>query len=324
VTRRLFLCGAGNPEGVRLAIHVNEREQRWSEIILLDDDPTQLGQLHLGIPVAGPFDELANAEPCASEVVNLISRTARRRRDAGARIAAYGIPWAQLISREVDLLGTRIGSDLIAYPHATIGAEARVGEGSVVFMGAIVGHGCYVGDHCILAPNAVLNARVRLGDGGYIGSNAVVLPDIEIGADAVIGAGAVVIDHVPAGATVVGGIGDVVHRTLDGADDGGQVDLAGTLQRLWCEVLGADHVPATLNFFDAGGTSLMALQLVQRIQSATGLPVCIVDLFHYPTLSEFDAHLSGASESPHAQALDDARRRAEIRRGLRARMHLPA
>lgn len=313
--RQLFICGAGNPEGVRLAIRVNERARHWERIVLLDDDSARLGARQLGLTVVGPFERLADADPGDSEVVNLIARTTRRRRDARARIAAYGIPWATLISRDVDLLGATVGTDLIAYQHATIGPDAHVGEGSVVFMSATVGHECHVGDHCVVATNAVLNARVRLGDGVYVGSNAVVLPEIEIGADATIGAGAVVIDHVPAGATVIGGLSDIVHAAAaerSGAPD----DLAGILHSLWSEVLGLEQVPASRNFFDLGGSSLQALRLAQRIEAATGLPVCAVDLFHFPTLAALDAHLRGNPGSPVRSALDAAQQRAEMRRGL--------
>jgi sugar O-acyltransferase (sialic acid O-acetyltransferase NeuD family) len=319
MTRHLLICGAGNPEGVRLAIRVNERSHRWDEITLLDDDPARLGEYQMGIRVAGPFSLLASANPIEAEVVNLVARTTRGRRAARARIAAYGIPWAPLISRDVDLLGADIGSDLIAYQHATLGPEARLGEGVVVFMSATVGHECRVGDHCVIAANAVLNARVRLGTGVYVGSNAVILPEIEIGDNATIGAGAIVFDHVPAGATVVAGLGEIVSSTSTtaaGAPADG--DLGTALQKLWSEILGVDHVPGSRNFFDLGGNSLMALRLAQRIETATGVRVCAVDLFHYPTLDTLRDHLTADPAARNAGA-DAAQRRAELRRGLMRR-----
>lgn len=319
MTRRLFICGAGNPEGVRLAIRVNERSHRWDGISVLDDDLARSGERQLGITVAGPFEMLSDADPTTSEVVNLIARTTSRRRAARARIAAYGVPWAALISRDVDILGADVGSDLIAYQHATLGPEARIGEGVVVFMSATVGHECHVGDHCVIAANAVLNARVRLGTGVYVGSNAVVLPEVEIGDDATIGAGAVVIDHVPAGATLVAGLGEVVSTTVAPPPAAPhERDIGASLHQLWCEMLGVDHVPDSRNFFDLGGNSLMALRLAQRIEAATGLAVCAVDLFHYPTLDQLRAHLTRDPATQDA-ALTAAQRRADLRRGLSGR-----
>jgi sugar O-acyltransferase (sialic acid O-acetyltransferase NeuD family) len=318
--RRLYLCGAGNPEGVRLAIRLNAQARRWDELLLLDDDPARLGQSQMGVPVLGSIDLLANADRATAQAVNLISRSTPRRRAARARIAAFGVPFASLISADVDLLGAEVGQDLIAYQHATIGPEVVIGEGTVVFMSATVGHECRVGDHCVVAPNAVLNARVRLGDGVYVGSNAVVLPEITIGAGAVIGAGGVVVDDVPEGATVVGRPSDVVQATAPSPRrPQAPHELGATLHRLWCEALGLPRLPETRNFFDMGGTSLLALRLAQRIQMETGRDVCAVDLFHHPTLASLEAHLrADPEESAHA-VTQGAQLRAELRRSLRHR-----
>lgn len=316
--RRLYLCGAGNPEGVRLAIRLNQQACRWDDMVLLDDDPARLGQSQMGVHVIGSFDLLAGADPAASEVVSLISRSAPRRRAARERIAAFGVPFASLISADVDLFGAEVGQDLIAYQHATIGPGVVIGEGAVVFMSATVGHECFVGDHCVIAANAVLNARVRLGDGVYVGSNAVVLPEVTIGAGTVIGAGAVVIDDVPEGSTVVGRLGDVVQATPSIKTQAPR-NLGETLERLWCEALKMERIPATRNFFELGGTSLLALRLAQRIHLETGCDVCAVDLFHHPTLAALKAHLlSDPVEEAHT-VMQGAQHRAALRRLLTKR-----
>jgi len=54
--RKLYLCGAGNSEGVRLAQQINARHPRWDHIVLLDDDPAKLGSERLGVPVVGRID----------------------------------------------------------------------------------------------------------------------------------------------------------------------------------------------------------------------------------------------------------------------------
>ena len=59
--RTLYLCGAGNPEGVRLAQAVNRAAGRWECVVLLDDDVAKHGQRILGVDVAGPFAALADA-----------------------------------------------------------------------------------------------------------------------------------------------------------------------------------------------------------------------------------------------------------------------
>ena len=95
--KTLYLCGASNPEGVRLAQVVNRVMGRWERIVLLDDDASRHGQCILGVDVAGAFETLAGADPRTSEVANLVARTTKKRRAAGARIEAHGLPSASLV-----------------------------------------------------------------------------------------------------------------------------------------------------------------------------------------------------------------------------------
>ncbi len=202
--KRLYLCGAGNPEGVRLALSINEAQKRWERIILLDDNPSKHGQSILGVEIAGPFTVLERADPASAEVVNLVARTTSKRQSALNKILAYGLPFASLIDPGVDMTGVDVGKDITIYRNVLFCANATAEEGSVFFAGAIVGHGCRLGRCCVVAPGAVINARVELGDGVYIGTNASILPELKIGAWATIGANSAVVRDVPAGATVMG------------------------------------------------------------------------------------------------------------------------
>ena len=205
----LYLCGAGNSEGVRLAQTINQQQGRWDHIVLLDDDPKRHGQTMLGVEIAGPFALLAQANTM-DEVVNLVARTTVKRWAARCKLAAYGVPFAPLISSGIDTTGAEFSRDIIVYHNATVGPLVAMGEGTVVFMGSVVGHGSQLGRGCVVAPNAVINARVQLGDGVYVGSNATILPEVKVGPWGTIGAGTVVTHHVPAGATVMGVPGKTV------------------------------------------------------------------------------------------------------------------
>ncbi len=81
----LYLCGAGNVEAVRLALTVNRRQERWSRILLLDDDLAKHGQSILGVPIVGPFEMLETVAGSSAAVVNLVCRTTGGRRAAGTR-----------------------------------------------------------------------------------------------------------------------------------------------------------------------------------------------------------------------------------------------
>ncbi len=202
--RTLYLCGAGNPLGVRLALRVNEAGRRWDRIVLLDDDPAKHGASVLGVEIAGPFALLDRADADADEVVNLVARTTEKRWAARGRIAAYGLRFASLVDPGVDVLGATLGPEVTVYQHATVGPHSTLGEASVVFVGGNVGHGARVGRCCVIAPNGVVNARATVDEGVYVGSNATILPEVHVGAWATISAGSAVMRDVPAGATMLG------------------------------------------------------------------------------------------------------------------------
>lgn len=63
------------------------------------------------------------------------------------------------------------------------------------------------------------------------------------------------------------------------------------LAELWSEILGLDQVSVEENFFDLGGTSLLGLQLVTRIQKQFNVTLRAVKLYQYPTVRALAAYL---------------------------------
>lgn len=312
----LYLCGASNPEGVRLAQRVNASAKRWDRFLLLDDDAAKHGQRVLGVEVAGPFAALAGGHARSSEAVNLVARTAKSRSAARAKLGAHGVPCASLVDPGVDTSGVDLGRETTVYENATVCPGSVVGEGSVVFMNAVVGHGSRIGSGCVIGPGAVLNARVELSEGVYVGSNATVLPDVKVGAWATIGAGSVVLQDVPAGATVFGVPAQVLAMGGGGVESaGGSFDVASAadpllaeersppaelesvIARAWGEMLGLAFVDPQVNFFDLGGDSLRALRVCVRLQQTLHGELAITDLFRFPTVRSLARHVHRSREA---------------------------
>lgn len=322
--RTLYLCGAGNSEGVRLALVINRHEARWDRIVLLDDDPSKLGLRRVGVEVVGAIDALRDADPSCSEAANLVARSTKGRRAVRERIVASGVPFATLISPDVEREGVALARDVIVYQNATLGPESTLAEGACVFMGAVVGHESRVGACCVIAPNAVLNARVVLGEGAYVGSNASILPEITIGPWATVGAGSAVVQDVPAHATAVGVPAEAFLLAPEqpagaAAPASASADrMEALITGVWCEVLGVGSVGRDQNFFDLGGNSLLAIRSRERIRQASGLEFPLVEMFRFPTVALLARFLSGAS----AAAPDDSLERGRTRRASMLRRAL--
>src|SRR5205085_8446459 len=78
--------------------------------------------------------------------------------------------------------------------------------------------------------------------------------------------------------------------------------LAGILQ----DVIGVDQVGIHDNFFDLGGDSLLAVQVVARLREAFQVDLPLRDFFDTPTVAELAAVLTGSQPQP--EQLDEAER----------------
>ena len=76
------------------------------------------------------------------------------------------------------------------------------------------------------------------------------------------------------------------------------------LAAIWREVLGLTYVGANDSFFDRGGHSLLAMQVIARVDQAMGIKIAVRSLFEAPTIAglarTIEAHGFGpAGRRPH-------------------------
>lgn len=315
----LYLCAAGNPEAVRLALTVNEAEQRWDRIVLLDDDPAKRGHEIMGVPVIGPFAALADRQP-EDEAVNLVARSTKGRDGARAKIESFGIRLTSLIDPSVDLRGATMGRAVTIYAGSVISALSTVGDHSVIFTQAVLGHGATLGTGAVLAPGAVVNARVVVGERAYIGSNASVLPDLSVGKDATVSACSAAVSDVPANCTALGIPAEILgmsapaapitmtepHENPTGTD---AADFLADIQTVFAEALGQPRVGRNDNFFELGGNSTLAVKMQTLLSDKLGTPVTIVDIFRFPSPGQLASHLFRGSYVPSRPTRAEMRRR---------------
>jgi amino acid adenylation domain-containing protein len=85
--------------------------------------------------------------------------------------------------------------------------------------------------------------------------------------------------------------------------------LEQTIHDVWCDALGQAAIGPDTNFFDAGGHSLLLLDVQHRLQQALGRDVAAVHLFQHPTIRALAAFLAPPGQVP-AQAAAPAPRPA--------------
>lgn len=76
-------------------------------------------------------------------------------------------------------------------------------------------------------------------------------------------------------------------RASGGSEAGSPDELEAQAARIWKEVLGADRIMLTDNFFEVGGHSLLAIQVLARVKEWLGIEVPLRVMFETPTLADF-------------------------------------
>ena len=85
-----------------------------------------------------------------------------------------------------------------------------------------------------------------------------------------------------------------------GGDAGAGSSLEAALVGIWRRVLGRPRIGLNDNFFEAGGTSLRAVQVIAAIKKELNHTLSIVSLFECPTVKLLAARLAATSEEAKA------------------------
>lgn len=75
-------------------------------------------------------------------------------------------------------------------------------------------------------------------------------------------------------------------------------DLERALRGVWSEVLGREQFDASDNFFDLGGTSLLAVEAHALLQQRLNVTLSLVEFFTYPTIAGLAAFLAASPSNP--------------------------
>jgi hypothetical protein len=98
--------------------------------------------------------------------------------------------------------------------------------------------------------------------------------------------------------------------------------LETILASIWKRVLGRPRIGMNDNFFEAGGTSLRAVQVIAMIKKELKQTLSIVSLFECPTVTLLAAKLSATSGEGHvATPTAGAALRGQRRRYKAMRQH---
>lgn len=111
--------------------------------------------------------------------------------------------------------------------------------------------------------------------------------------------------------TLSGRVGSTVQAVIT---PGLNTEAPDAVQRIWCEVLGQTGPDLAADFFDSGGSSLLAMNLTGRVRGVLKKDVPFSLIFMYPTFGEFreqvfalESYDDGSIASPENFEISDGR-----------------
>jgi FkbH-like protein len=90
--------------------------------------------------------------------------------------------------------------------------------------------------------------------------------------------------------------------------------LQTSVLNIWRRALGTSRIGINDNFFEAGGTSLKAVQVIAMLKKELNRNLSIVSLFEYPTVALLAAKLTANGESSRGENISEAVLRGRNRR----------
>lgn len=102
-----------------------------------------------------------------------------------------------------------------------------------------------------------------------------------------------------------------------------ETQIEKKLSKIWSEILNKEKVGVNDNFFDLGGTSLLAAKLQQEINEKLGIQMTILDIFQYPSIQSLCEFLENNEtendEQDRTEKLEKGKKRLHMLREQRKR-----
>ena len=200
----LGIYGAGGlgREVYELALRVNSEENRWSEIIFIDDSENvdSLRSIEI-LSFSRVLQEvnLDNLEVCVAIGEPSI------RESIFTKITDYKIKMATLIHPEVTIAeSTKIGEGTIICKFVSITCDINIGKNVYIHPMACIGHDSLIGDHSVISSFVDVAGNCEVQTKSFLAIGVILKQGIKIGKNCIVGMSSVVHRDLPESVIALG------------------------------------------------------------------------------------------------------------------------
>lgn len=200
----LGIYGAGGlgREVYELALRVNSEENRWSEIIFIDDSEYAVSLRPIDIlSFSTVLQEvnLDNLEVCVAIGEPSIRESIFR------KITDHKIRMATLVHPEITLAeSTKIGEGTIICKFVSITCDINIGKNVYIHPMACIGHDSLIGDHSVISSFVDVAGNCEVQTKSFLAIGVILKQGIKIGKNCIVGMSSVVHRDLPESVIALG------------------------------------------------------------------------------------------------------------------------
>jgi len=192
----IYGAGGSGRELFELATIINSNNDRWSELIFIDDTKEE-GEKLRGIPIYSFENLTKNIDTESIEIIISLGEPANRKKLA-EKIIHAGYRLATLIHPNVHIPeSTKIGDGVIISCNAFISCDVIIEDNVMILPQSSVAHDNHIGKNTVIAGHSDLGGGVHIGFNTYIALNVCVREKTHIGDNVIVSAGSAVLKDVP-------------------------------------------------------------------------------------------------------------------------------
>jgi len=192
----LGIYGAGGlgREVWELAQIINKSEQRWSQVVFIDDG--ECVENPRGLPIY-TFDETLKKDIDDIEFCIAVGEPEIRRK-LYAKLVGNNMKIATLVHPEVTIpSSTVIGEGSIICKFVSITCDISIGKNVYVHPMACIGHDAHIGDHAVISSFVDVAGNCFVGERSFLAINVVLKQGARVGNDSIVGLASVVHRDIP-------------------------------------------------------------------------------------------------------------------------------
>lgn len=193
-----------------IAMLINEKRNRWEEIIFIDDtkeEGTLKGEKMM------PFSQVQKKyDPKDLEIVIGMGEPAYKEL-VWNRVKEAGYSCATIIHPDAEVTpSAKLGEGVVVRKGVIVSSDSVVGDNVILQSYVIVGHDTVIGNHCQISSFTDVAGHCRVGNRVFIGLGACIKDGLVICDDAIVSMGAAVMKNVDAEMIVMGNPARVIGK----------------------------------------------------------------------------------------------------------------